>query len=311
MKSVLLLGFIFMLFSSYNVLGQRLPKSINKNPVNWSRWEIDISEEEKLTIIKTLKNTIEIEFGLKYYSYSVENILSSYHIIDFNKDGKYDIVYNGFAGKSNNGIMFFENRDGKFIKFLQFFGDIVEVWQSDFWTPLSFKIWNYRCCGNYVSFIETYVPRLTYNFNVKYELSNKIAFVDGTDIPDRFDDYLPFKIVTKEARLNAYPKPDTIPYHFQLTKRPVVAVVPQNIFFNPSGNVIANFEMGGSGFILAERCMGEETWFFVMMNYDKLVGGVFCGKGDNEGAAYYMIGWMNGACLKQIPMKKQLMLLNE
>ncbi len=294
-----------ILLISGSISGQRLPASINKDPIDWSQWELAMSEEEKLAIIETLKNTVEIEFGLIYYSYTVENILDSYHIVDFNKDGEYDIIYNGFAGKSNNGVMFFERKEDKFRRFLQFYGDIIEVWQSDTWAPLSFKIWNYRCCGNYVSFIETYVPRLTYDLSVKYELSNKIAFVDGTRIPDSFEDYLPFKTVTDSALLCAFPKEDTASYHFQYTQRPFVDIVPHSRYFNFEGNVVAHFEQEARGMIVAEKEVEEHKWYFVMMSYEKLKGGVFCGKGDNNGDSYYMIGWLDAEAIELIPMKKQ------
>lgn len=260
------------------------------------------TEEEKLAIIEELTNSLEMEWGLSHYTYTVWNVKDNYHLVDFNKDGLVDIIYNGFVGQRNNGVMFFENRGDKYVKFMSFLGDIVEIWQSDIWAPLSFKLWNYRCCGNYIDFIETYVPNLTYQLNIKYELSNRIAIADGSIIPEEFESYQPFRTMMTEE-LYAFPSSDSSAYEFLFTDMPVVDSVPHSRYFNSKGSIIAWFDTSANGFILHEEIVRDSTWYFVMMSSQNRMRGVFCGKGDNNTAGYYMMGWIKAGKIELIPMK--------
>jgi hypothetical protein len=215
-----------------------------------------------------------------------------------------DVIYNGFVGKRNNGIMFFENRGDKYVTFMSFLGDIVEIWASDAWVPLSFKVWNYRCCGNYVDFIETYVPQLTYQLNVKYVLSNKIATVDGMVLPKKFEMMQPFK--TREfTEVYAFPTTDTNSYEFLHTEAPHVDTVPHSEYFHHTGSITAWLDTAANGFILNEQIVRDSTWYFIMTGYENRVRGVFCGKGDNNGSGYYITGWIKADDhIELIPMKK-------
>jgi hypothetical protein len=303
MKRLALL--LLVLTVSVGSFGQRkLASAINKDSLDWSVWEVQMSEEEKLALIDKLKTSEGIENGLKHYTYSIWNLRDKFHIVDFNRDGYHDIIYNGFAGHANNGIMFFENRDGKFVKFKELYGDIVEIWRSDTWVPLSFKVWNYRCCGNYVDFLETYVPELNYEHTVKYVLSNKIAFVDGMAFPDTFNMSRPLDVIAEPVRLYLAPTNDTTHYKFYYTDKPTTGNLPKNRLFHYKGNMVAAFGPGGKGLVLAEKEIDGQTWYFVRMSRYQVLSGVFCAKGHNNGSAAYMLGWMTPEGIEFVKMGK-------
>ncbi len=301
----LLLTFIVISFCQ----AQQLPRSLNKAPVYWPDWELELDDSTKITIIEKLFKTIEMEYGLKYYSYTVENILSSYHFLDYNRDGLMDIIYNGFAGLSNHGIMFFENRNGKYTKTLSFYGDIVEIFQTDIWAPLSFKIWNYRCCGNYVNFLETYGPVLTNNPRLKYSISNRLAFVQDTEIPYEFKTPRAFTVIKPGAGLRAHPTADTSTYRFLYTHQPTVDPVPQHQFFEHEGNIAARFKEETGGFVLNEMTdqFGKEWYFVAISSEPGMQDHVFCSKGDNNSYRYSVIGWMDADAVEVIEYREEIM----
>jgi len=43
-----------------------------------------------------------------------------------------------------------------------------------------------------------------------------------------------------------------------------------------------------------------------MMSSKHRMGGVFCGVGDNNAAAYYMLGWMHSSNVEKVPLKKDV-----
>lgn len=283
------------------VYSQQPPHCINKNPLDWSRWEIQVPEEEKSKIIEKLKRTVEIEFGLDYYLYTYKNIMDSYHFIDFNNDGYYDVIYNGFAGTNNSGVIFYEYQNGSFVKTLSLFGDIIELWRYDIWSPLSFKLWNYRCCGGYVNFIETYNPEVyqAARGKTRYNLSDRIAYVHGTEIPKKFSLYTPLKVVKNNTFLKALPNTDDSLYYYHLTTQPVEDANPYYRFFTFSGNIVAIFDTNATGFILADRMdKSGQKWYFVMMSKEKISSTVFCQEGHNNSGNYFMLGWIKNERLK-------------
>jgi len=307
MKNILIVFCFILTIVSQTLSAQDFPQSINKSPINWQDWEISISTEDKLEIVESLSRNVGIDLALNYYSYTIKNVINNFHIIDFNNDGQYDVIYAGFLGKRNNGIILYELNDGYCKKPITLLGEIIEIWRSDIWTPISFKIHNYRCCNGYVDFIETYSPQFDKNVRLRYELSSKVAFVHGTLIPTQF--YAPklFRIITDDTPLSITPASSEKLYDYELKDAPVVDKYPyKDVHFKYDGNIVANFASNATGYMLAERNnYNGDTWYFVMMNTTaKPSMSVFCAAGDNNTHPYKTMGWINSKDLKLLEEKE-------
>ena len=297
-RILIVLLFVLGTINSYS---QDFSASINKEPLHWNQWEVSMGAEEKLELIKSLDKIMGIEVALTYYSYTIENIINNFHIIDFDNDGQNDVIYEGFVGGRNNGVILFKIENGVCNKPIKFLGDLISIWRSDVWAPISFKINNYRCCSGYVDYIETYTPQYDRNGDLEYEMSAKIAFAHGTVFPDEFKHPRVFRVVNEESVLAIAPINNDKEYDYHLKKTPVVDNFPyKEVYFKFDGNIIANFPIGTSGLALFETMDSSgQTWIFVMINSkSKPTMSLFCYAGDNNNHPYKTLGWMKKPDLK-------------
>lgn len=274
---------------------QEFPPSINKNPVNWAEWENQMPAQEKLKLIESLNMVMGIEIALNAYNYTLSNIINNFHIIDFNNDGQRDVIYTGFIGGRNNGVILFEIQDSICKKPIIFIGDLLGIWREDVWAPISLKIHNYRCCSGYVDFIETYNPHYDFRKEILYELSSKLGFAHGTVMPSDFYKPVPVKVISDSCTLTLQPINSVQEYNYHLKKEPVVDNFPyKEVYFKFDGNVVAHPKQGAIGSILAEYISNDgESWCFVMMQSAKSTEmSVFCTIGDNNHLPYKVMGWI-------------------
>ncbi|MBN4081636.1 hypothetical protein JYU23_00740 [bacterium AH-315-C07] len=293
MRSFYTLVLLFA-FTSH-IWAQSFPASIVKNPIDWGKLEVSMTPEEKLTLVKKLNRIIGIEAALDYYSYTIENIINNFHIMDFNNDGQNDVVYTGFVGGRNNGVILFEIEKGYCRKPIMLLGELLEISRSDVWAPISFKINNYRCCSGFIDFIETYSPQFDHRGNLKYELSAKAGFVHGTFIPPVFYDQVFIRVKNQKSSLAISPINNEKEYDYHLKKTPVVDNFPyKDVYFKHDGNIVAHYDSNATGFAIAEQVdITGQVWWFVMMNADsEPIQSLFCAGGDNNTHPYKVMGWM-------------------
>lgn len=252
---------------------------------NWTDWEYSLSNDEKLEIINKIDDELITELKNSAFS-SIKDVISNFHVIDFDFDGDKDLIYHGFAGTESDRTVFFINNQGNYIKVLDLYGSIVKIWRDEPYLPLSFKLIDYPCCENYTYSVETYVPTLDVEGDFSFKLSSKVNYIRGTEFPLRFyDTPILFNVVNERYTLRA---------------TPVIDNASNNDFIDVKGNVIAEYPKGTIGIALADKedDTGRVWWFVIVFNNTKPLNSIFHA-GNNPGD-YYSFGWMSSRYLEKI-----------
>jgi len=275
---------VFLILQSKSVVSQ-IPDVIQPKTYDWCVFETSIPDSIKLQLINRIESELIDEF--KEYEYHTPiNNLQNYHVIDFNSDGFYDIIYTGFLGGENEGVIFFQNYDNDIlIEELFKYGSIIELWRDYDFSPLNFKLFDFSCCGGIMGSIETYLPTSSNELGFHYELSYKLNFIQGTKFPNEFDISPLLFNIAKEGQ--------------QLRCTPIIEDIELNDY-TLYGNVIAEYSIGTKGMALASKKDSEgRSWWFVVIFDNSIPIRTKFNQGNNEGP-YNSFGWMRNEFLKVI-----------
>jgi len=275
---------VFLILQSKSVVSQ-IPDVIQPKTYDWCVFETSIPDSIKLQLINRIESELIDEF--KEYEYHTPiNNLQNYHVIDFNSDGFYDIIYTGFLGGENEGVIFFRNYDNDvLIEELFKYGSIIELWRDYDFSPLNFKLFDFSCCGGIMGSIETYLPTSSNELGFHYELSYKLNFIQGTKFPNEFDISPLLFNIAKEGQ--------------QLRCTPIIEDIELNDY-TLYGNVIAEYSIGTKGMALASKKDSEgRSWWFVVIFDNSIPIRTKFNQGNNEGP-YNSFGWMRNEFLKVI-----------
>ena len=250
--------------------------------VDWTEFEIKLTEDEKN---KLLESVYEIEMFGEFK----ENELvtdRNFHFVHINEDELVDIIYYGFAGTESNRTIFLKNTGNSFKILIDLFGEIVTLEKDPNTKSLLFHVVNYPCCAGYTNHAEKY--SYYYKTN-KLLLDRKIAFIKGTEFPEK-------KTIKKNF--------ETINELYRLRTNPVVNNNVNDKYSTPHegvGNIIAEFEKGTKGTALAESVdeTGRVWWFVIILKYSKTKSSVFH-DGDNTEESYEFVGWMSSRYVKEL-----------
>lgn len=287
-----LIFIVFLILQSKTVVSQ-IPDVIQPKTYDWNMFEISIPDSIKLQLIYKIDSDLIYEFK-EYENHKPINNLQNYHVIDFNSDGLYDIIYTGFLGGENEGVIFFRNYDNDIlIEELFKYGSIIELWRDYEFSPLNFKLFDFSCCGGIMGSIETYLPTSNNELGFHYELSYKLNFIQGTKFPDEFN--IPpiiFNINKEGQQLRCTPRIEDI------------EINDHTLY----GNVIAEFSIGTKGMALASKkdSEGRSWWFVVIFDNNAPISTKF--NQGNNGGLYYSFGWLRSEFIKviNIPVNKRL-----
>tara|TARA_B100000809_G_scaffold46738_3_gene41166 strand:+ start:1214 stop:2080 length:867 start_codon:yes stop_codon:yes gene_type:complete len=208
---------------SVTCYGQEFPPQ-KLEQFDFTSIETKVSANQKLNILKRLvfsEYLMPTEFKTTE-SYDFEN----YHLLDFNADGKLDIIYDGRnpMGIETNNVVFFLNREDSLIPVIKLNGDFtkIEIQKSQL---VGFQLLKSPCCANFIYRIEDY--KFSYsndcfepiNGNHEYykywygqvndfefcvSLISKYAYVKKTEFPTKIE-FNRSSIVTSKVYLT--PKP--------------------------------------------------------------------------------------------------------
>lgn len=90
-------------------------------PEKWFLWD-DAGRQKTNAFV--ISHAAEIEKLLKWSVSVADADLEHYRLIDFDRDGDWDLYFNGFAGANNKYILIFLNKNGTYVKTFQLFGEI-------------------------------------------------------------------------------------------------------------------------------------------------------------------------------------------
>jgi hypothetical protein len=271
----------------------QVPDVLQPKTNNWGEFETLMSDSIKWQLINRIDSELIDEFNEYGYHAPINN-LQNYHVIDFNSDGFYDIIYTGFLGGENEGVIFFQNYDNEIlIEELSKYGTIIELWRDYNFSPVNFKLFDFSCCGGVIGSIETYLPSSNNELGFHYELSYKLNFIQGTKFPNEFNiSPVIFKITKEVQQLRCSPRIEDVEFN------------DHTLY----GNVIAEYSIDTKGMALAsEKDSESRLWWFVVIFNNSIPIRTKFNQGNNEGL-YYSFGWLRNEFLKviNIPVGKRL-----
>jgi len=257
--------------------------------INWKQWEINLTDSIKVKKIYSLKHS-----SLKYLNNSKmpSKILDHFHFVDFNFDGKIDILYTGNAIDGEGKKTFYWLNNGTDYKLIfETNSEIVKIDCIIPKVPISL----------YMKY-EPYDPSVVYLvdiFNLEdqhetiiFNKSLSLCIVKKTQIPILFNLFIPFNIELQYASLRLTAENDTTTDYFG---------------FDNNGNEIAKYPKESIGYALYEKTDSYNCkwWFVVMVNNKKYIKENYHNWYDitihpHLANKILNIGWMNSKYLKKI-----------
>jgi hypothetical protein len=256
---------------------------------NIEKWYI---KSDSIRLSAEIKKVINIpEFhAVTKGRVSVEELLPSFHFIDFNNNGTYDLI---FAGKIHNVFhvfIFYKKSDGYLLSIGEK-GSIVQTNLPNEDNGLNFSIWKEGCCGDFINTFTQYVCISTNNTSY-FNTASKSLVYRRTILPSvRIERPVPFKVVGV-ANLRVEPIADD---EKQIGGK-----------HSWKGNSLGQYSPNATGVIFAEtRDAKNEFWYFVRMNNET---GMYIHSNrftteeleDAESCFYY--GWIHS---KDVSMDKE------
>lgn len=250
-----------------------------------SNWEIPISNAEKQKFIKPLR-ALEL-FEWPFYNLdNCKEYLDNFHIVDFDLDGRKDILYHGLLGGESMYLVLMRNVNASFEKVLSVAGSLNFASEKTSLTPLTIGITQYGCCMEMVNQFELYHP-IWNNGKYKYELALKYGFPYGTQFPEQTFDPVGFETINPEYKLRISPIIDDGPSKLEDNNFP--------------GNLQGVYPEGSEGIAIAESQdnTGRTWWFVLMKNNLKPLSSIM-NNGANNSNNYYTMGWISSRFVKKI-----------
>lgn len=247
----------------------------SKSKFEWEKWEVNYTANEKTNIINMLKADLK-KNSLEYVNYLTDN-LDDYHIMDVNSDGKWDIIYSGFAGSEKNSLLMFVKEDNEFVEKINTYGEIIEISRESSFSPITLKVMDNPCCEDTIYSFKQFNFHIE-NTKIFYRMSLKINFLESTIFPDTCNNNIAFETINEEYKLRNTPE----------------------IIDDINSNVIAVYPEGsiGTAIFSKEDQESNRVWWFVIMKNNK--SALMDSLDDDSDLDYYSMGWMSSRFLKKI-----------
>ncbi|MDR2410727.1 MAG: hypothetical protein LBE13_21810 [Bacteroidales bacterium] len=217
---------------------------------NIEKWYIKSDSVKLSGEIKKVMNIPEFHAVTKG-RIAVEELLPSFHFIDFNNNGTYDLIFAGKIFNVFHVFIFYRKSDGYLLSIGEK-GSIVQANLPNEDNGLNFSIWKEGCCGDFINTFTQYVSISTNNTSY-FNTATKSLVYRRTILPSvRIERPVSFKVVGV-ANLRVEPIVDD---EKQIGGK-----------HSWKGNSLAQYSPNATGVIYAEtRDAKNEFWYFVRMN---------------------------------------------
>lgn len=148
-----------------------LPDVFKSKLVNWDDLEIKTNNSIKDSMISRIINHKTFEIRNVFYG----KYHDDFHVIDFNMDGKLDLIYTGRnpGGIEKDNYAFFVNDGDSLYLIFKKRGEIISLEKDVVSGYLKFEAWEGPCCAeveNEISYFSFYTGSdISYSKNVEYE----------------------------------------------------------------------------------------------------------------------------------------------
>jgi hypothetical protein len=262
-------------FSQYKFFGENS---------NIEKWYI---ENDKLAAeVKKVMHLSEFS-AVTRGKVSSDELLPSFHFIDFDNNGTLDILFNGKILNTHYVFIFYKKKDGYLVSIGEK-GSIICSNLPNEGNGLNFSIWKEGCCGDFINSLTQYVCISTNNTSY-FNVANKYLVYRRTTFPqNRITQPVPFKIVGA-ANVRTEPLVDD-----------EKLISGKNGW---KGNSLGLYPPNATGTIYAETKDSKgEFWYFVRMNNES---GIYIHSnrftteeakefsGDKNLANYFTYGWIH------------------
>jgi hypothetical protein len=256
---------------------------------NIEKWYIKSDSSKLSGEIKKVMNIPEFHAVTKG-RISAEELLPSFHFIDFDNNGTHDLIFAGKIFNVFHVFIFYKKSDGYLLSIGEK-GSIVQANLPNEDNGLNFSIWKEGCCGDFINTFTQYVCISTNNTSY-FNTASKSLVYRRTILPSvRIEKPVSFKIVSV-ANLRTDPIVDN--------EKQIGGI------HSWKGNSLGQYSPNATGCIFAEtRDTKNEFWYFVRMNNET---GIYIHSNrftaedleDAENCFYY--GWIHS---KEVRIDKE------
>ncbi len=257
--------------------------------IDWKKWEINVPDSIKISeflkLNKDFKERIDSDRKSGREDSAdprLKEISNGCHFVDFNLDGKADIIYSGDAlDREGTNTKYWLNRDGSYGLVFDSEGVLINIQSFIPGVPSAINLSIYPWDPPEVEqLIDTYNIVIDKSY-LNFRKISTICVIDETVFPDSITFFKPFAVQNDGYKLRLSAKIDAITDYFSR---------------DWYGNEIATYPKGSIGYELSTQTdkTGRVWWFVLMINNLKPIRDYCIDKSDR----YYSVGWMSSKFLK-------------
>lgn len=219
---------------------------------------------------------------MKEYDLPSKSGLKEAHFLDFDADGKRDIILIGNFGGESDAVVFFRNNGLDYQETLFLLGNLVYLSDYQLGEPLSFAINHYGCCADMNDVFESYVP-VGHGDDFRFELSQKISHLKSGTFPKEFMSPVGFYTTQEKYKLRMDP-----------------SIPEETGNFADYSQVAAVYPPMSEGVAIAKKedATGR-LWYFVIMENNQAPLEKSVHKGFNNTKPYRTMGWMSSRFIEE------------
>ena len=212
---------------------------------------------------------------------SVEELVPSFHFIDFDNNGIYDLLFTGKIYDTYYTFIFYK-KENNYLLSIGEQGSIIQANLPYQDNGLCFSLWLGACCGEFINIFTQYACISTNNTSY-FNVVNKSLIYVRTVLPFvRIEKPVAFKTNTS-ANVRSEPI---------LDDEKVMGGK-----YSWKGNTVGLYSINATGTIYAEmRDAKNQFWYFVRMNNESGIyihNNRFTADGNKENEGYSIYGWVN------------------
>ncbi len=245
---------------------------------NIDKWYAPATANAQEMFARAASNS-DFQEVLNTYHVSFSDVSEYFHLIDFDNNGRLDVIFNGKIKHADYVFLFLNKGEAFHLSFMGK-GVLYKTNEPDGDNCLNFSLYEYACCGNFINKNIQYACIRTNNTVYFNTVSTDLIF-KSTFLPNKRITPTPFHVKTV-AYLRIEPMVDNERYIAGKTRW--------------KGNMVAVYPKDANGTIYAEtRDREGKFWYFVRMenisdisiHSDRFVA---LKETDAEGCSYY--GWV-------------------
>lgn len=243
-KAMKYLVLLLTFFLITKVSGQCV-NPFQNNKAKWEEIEVVMSNEEKANLLGKQND----RFGKNYLD--PDEYYDQFHPLFLNSDSRIDIIYVGQHGGEGTEVDIMINTGNGFRSIKSELGGILNIFKLGPNSGYIIHFLQYGCCDDPQNSIATWTLTEV-GTNIQINTTNKIYYLEGTELPKCFDINLKFEVLNS-------------PYTLRATTE--INNSPGLIHNYEQGNIIAEFKEGDTGTAVASKT--DETgrvWWFVIMD---------------------------------------------